>query len=329
MKEWEAYKVDTGEIGGNWCKEFQEISHVTHINSALEIIVSGEIKPILIADKPVLFDNDIPAGWFSPKHWPDGYRHGNVKFTFSFNKLIENKKCYWAGVKQYKNINEDVEGELGPEHCHILIATENNKLPLYPYDSSVAKGPWWYDVTNKKHYVNNRYVLQFMMDKSVPLNDMANLDFVDHHPRMCSIHSKNTHRCKELGERAELAAALFLTRAIVSKTNLSRYTEYFDDPTGDIKKSLGEAFDRFIRKVSKGESISGLLSKSNPKSNAILRAVMSAFTFDNKDDFKTLVHSFESKTDFIDLAARMFSECVGLGNWEKLRDHYNRENGII
>lgn len=72
----------------NWvendCQSFSNISHVSHINNALNIIEDGVIKSGLVFDKSLLNTERILVVWLSPNDWggAGGFRYGNVRFNF-------------------------------------------------------------------------------------------------------------------------------------------------------------------------------------------------------------------------------------------------------
>lgn len=309
MSEWEKFKVGKPANKGftSSCKPFDSVSHTSHISSAIDIIEAGEVRPSLVFDESILNDQRILVSWLSPNYWSTGFRYGNIKFDFSFNELIEGKKFYWVEAVAYKI-----------QACRILITDINRKSQLEPYDPASKAGPWWFDTANNIHYFNNNYCLEFMFEAPVELDLLKKLDFVEHHSSYCSINRYSPNRCRELGLNSSRGGALFLTRAAVAKVNLSGFSKHFIRDNGKPNNILEFAFLEFVSQVSLNTKFSGTLTEDSESSIAVMRAIMSAFTFSSKKEAKFLSALFKNLPAFTNTAAILMAKVVGLEKWEEL-----------
>ncbi|MCX5855630.1 MAG: hypothetical protein NTZ24_13850 [Deltaproteobacteria bacterium] len=309
MSEWKKFKVGMPASKGfnSSCMPFDAVSHTSHVGSAINIIEAGEISPSLVFDESQLNDQRILVSWLSPNHWSNGFRYGNIRFHFSFKDIIEGKKYYWVEAIAYRI-----------KACRILITDIDRDSQLDAYDPMSPTGPWWLNSSDGYHYFNNNYCLEFMIEAPVPLSNLKRIDFVDHHSSYCSIHRKNPSRCNELGVHSSKGGAIFLTRAAVSGVDLSKFSEHFIREDGRPRTELESAFNEFVVRVSRKVKFSGSFTGESETSIAVVRAVMSAFTFGLMEEAKLLCEMFKDETTFTNAAAIVLSEMVGLEKWEEL-----------
>lgn len=313
MNEWERYKVGKPAKNGfnRSCHEFDSVSHTSHIASAIDIIQALEVKPSLVYDESKLNKERILVTWLSPNDWGGtGFRYGNIRFDFAFNALIKGKKFYWVeSIKKYKIAA-----------CRILITDINRDGQLPSYDPSAKIGPWWFDSASDQHYYNNNYCLEFMVEESVSLEKLKKLDFVSHHKVYCSIHRYNPGKCSEFGLDSNKGGAIFLTRAIVSGTNLTRLRSHFVNESDEPLNGLLGSFEEFYYKVSSYITFKGSNTQGSRETTALMHAIMSAFTYDRINEAKLLAAMYKSKNIFIEVAAREMSAAVGLNDFKILID---------
>lgn len=308
MSEWEDFKVGP-KFNSPDCIPFDYVSHTSHVSSAINIIEAGEVRPSLVFDESKLNDQRILVTWLSPNHWTTGFRYGNIRFDFPFDKLIQGKRCYWVESIAYK-----------VKACRILITDINHDSQLEPYDPTSKTGPWWFDHSNDQHYFNSKHCLEFMIEAPVRLRLLKKLDFVHHHQDYCSVHRNDPAKCSELGFNSSLGGAVFLTRAAVMGVGLGQFSKHFVKENGDPTKELYSTLSEYYRSVSCKVDFSGSLTDESESSIAAMRAIMSAFTFGPIADAKLLCAMFQSKHVFINVAARVLAETVGLKLWDKLAD---------
>ena len=311
MSEWDKFTVGNPALRGfnTDCMPFDSVSHTSHVASAISIIDAGEIRPSLVSDTSKLNDKRILVSWLSPNDWGPGFRYGNVRFNFSFNKLIQSKQCYWVESIAYKT-----------KACRILITDMDRDHQLKPYDPTAKTGPWWFDTNNDQHYFNGMYCIEFMIEAPIKLDQLTKLDFVKHHAIYCSAHRYNANNCAELGLDSSKGAALFLTRAAVSGLDLSDLSVHFVKENVSPTTELENGFYEFAVRISRKVTFTGTLTERSKYSVAVMRGIMSAFTFGSKEESKLLCAMFQSETSFINVAAMVIADTVGLKQWEKLAD---------
>jgi hypothetical protein len=310
VSEWQQFEVGKLSPKGfnSACVQFDIVRHTSHVSSAISVVEAGELQPSLVFDESKLNDQRILVVWLSPNHWGTGYRYGTVRFSFPFRELIKGRRYYWVESIAYKI-----------RACRILITDVQRDLDLQPYNPEARDGPWWFDSRNDEHYFNNNYCLEFMLEASIDLKCLEKFNFVNHHKRYCSVHRYNPILCSELGMSALKGGALFLTRAAVVGTNLKWLSKHFVQE-GKPAFELAAPFSEFVIRLSRKVAFNGPLAESCVASVATMRAAMSAFTYDRLDEAKQLAANFESEAAFINVAAKVFADIVGLEDWKTLRD---------
>jgi hypothetical protein len=217
MEEWERFEVGKPSGRPRWeaegCVPLTTVTHSSHVGPALAIINDGEIRPTLVYDKSKLNTQRILVCWLSPNYWTLGSRYGNIDFRFDFERLIEGRNYYWVeAIKDYKL-----------PACRILVTDIYRDLStqLKRYDPTLGNGPWWFNKSERKHYYNGRYCLEFMIEAPIPLTMLMSLDFIKHSDQYCAMNRTAPSRCSEFGFSHIQGAARFLTRAAVMGIGLS------------------------------------------------------------------------------------------------------------
>lgn len=99
-KPWKEFSVGAPSkyraLTNSDCVTFTEVSHVAHIDTAINILKARYLSAGLVFDESKLNKKRILVNWLSPNHWAPGYRYGNIKFDFLFKELIQEKKYYWV-----------------------------------------------------------------------------------------------------------------------------------------------------------------------------------------------------------------------------------------
>jgi hypothetical protein len=157
-KPWLKYKVGSPSTRSNWtepsCQPCTEVSHVSHVEAALKIVGEKKIRQGLVFDESMLNTERVLVTWVSPNYWANGFRYGNVRFTYDFADLIKGKNFYWVEDMTVYN----------PTACRILITSTDRSASLPTYDPSRGDGPWWFDSSTGNHYINGAYCLEFMVE---------------------------------------------------------------------------------------------------------------------------------------------------------------------
>ena len=129
------FKVGKPSNRLNWteptCQPLDVVSHVSHINSALNIFECGKIKAGLVYDKSKLNKERILVAWLSPNDWhgAGGFRYGNIRFNFKWENVLDGMNYYWIESIEY-----------GIQACRILLSPNDysSKFPKYPEIASIA-----------------------------------------------------------------------------------------------------------------------------------------------------------------------------------------------
>ena len=304
MTDWCRFRV--GNVGERTCALLPFVTHTSHVSSALQIIEAGEIRPSLVFDESILNDRRILVSWFSPNTWHAGYRYGNVQFRFDFDQLVAGKRYYWVEAISYEI-----------KALRILITDVDRDAQLQAYDPSAREGPWWFDKQSGHHYFNGEYCLEFMVEAPVSLDMLTDFDFVKHHREWCSVHRNAPRRCGELNAEEWQGGAWLLTRAVATGIDLSRLRGLFVLENGRAHHKLEGPLRTFLRKFNR-TCFSGTITEDSVEAEAVIRAVMSAYSFGHPDEAQVLAALFASDTNFSRSAARIMSEAVEFESWKTL-----------
>lgn len=205
---WTGFRVELPTLEGNsssWgCQPLKTVSHVAHLEAAHRIVQDGRIRSGLVFDASLLNQERILVSWLSPNDWRNGFRYGSIQFKFDWSSLLEGHRTYWVESIPYT-----------PPACRILLTRNDftGQHGLVPYDPTLGNGPWWFDATNKTHYWNGRFCLEFMVEHDIELSQAQDIAFVDHHSDQCSINPKT---CTEKALQRITSGARFLSRLAAS-----------------------------------------------------------------------------------------------------------------
>lgn len=304
--EWEPYKVGKPSTQSNWtnddCRPFDEVSHVSHVDSAVRIVLDDRIRQSLVFDESVLNRRRILVTWLSPNDWNDGFRYGNVRFTYRFADLIKGMQFYWVEAITAYN----------PTACRILITDQDRSRTLKPYDPAAATGPWWHDQATDTHYRNGKLCLEFMLEADLPLRRVRHIDFVSHHSDWCSVHRGAPRKCAELGLPSGKGGAKFLAAAAARGIDLSALMKRFadDDETAKLPYRMRPALNYLARGLHKVD-FQSLIKAESATGKAVARALLAALATGNDDEAKLLAAMFKSDECTLLAVALVVSETLG------------------
>lgn len=272
--------VKTIKKGDYIYNQFDYVTHTSHINSAINILKAGEIKQSLVFDESRLNTKRILVSWFSPNEWHTGYRYGNIRFNFNFSDLIANKKYYWVEVGHYQI-----------PAPRILITDTDNDYHLERYDPTFKDGCyWWYNAENNVHYYRNDACLEVMIESSVSLEKVSQIDFVDHHTKYCSINRMTPQNCSELGMNRFIAAGKFLAAAISSNTQLKSFENLF-------KRNFELSYHSLIKFADEAD-FDGDLDSLNDLSESFVVAFSNAIATDRPESAIKIANLFNDIKEF-------------------------------
>jgi hypothetical protein len=310
--DWSPYSVGEPSTKNNGvnpdCQGLSVVSHVTHVNAALEVLRAGCIKPQLIYDESRLNTRRILVIWLSPNDWSGagGFRYGNISFDLDWKKLIKGKRCYWIGVMAYQ-----------PKACRILITKTDRDKRLLRYRPKKGDGPWWADSPNKKHYWNGTYCLEFMLEEEISLSSLREMRFVKHHDARCSISPSN---CPDRGHRGDHAGARLLAGAC-DRRLLSKRPEVWVNENDAPRECLLYAWENLRGRLCSGiQTWDGAVKAGTDKARAIARAGMGTICDLSKADRKHIFSLFKSKQAVIEACAAVIEDDLELSTGTLPRD---------
>lgn len=308
-KEWTKFKVRKTILKSNFinpsCQPLTEISHVSHLHNAINIFESGKIQSGLVFDKSKLKKHRTLVVWLSPNDWhgAGGFRYGNVRFNFDWSKIVDGMKFYWVESIAY-----------GVEACRILL-TENDYSSIFDrYDPTAQDGPWWHDADNDKHYWNGNYCLEIMIEKDLYVDDILNIDFVDHHKNFCNI---NPYSCQDCGLYRAHAGARFIS-SLVSRDCNNKISNLFEinEKIIDLDE-LRYVFSFICDEIEQAE-FKGNLNSNLSLSLPVARATLNAYSSYNFEEMNLLLSLFSNKKSAINSCAKIIAKTLNVSNYKEI-----------
>jgi hypothetical protein len=310
-KDWSKFSVGSPSKRQNWtnqsCVPFDSVFHVTHIKNSLTILHDRKIKAGLIFDKSILNLERILVSWLSPNVWGDGYRYGNIRIKFDFNKIIEDKKFYWVESIAY-----------GVPACRILL-TDQEHNNLSPYDPSFNDGPWWFDSSSEIHYYNNNYCIEFLVEEDLSISTDEVIDFVTHHRQWCSINRNNPAKCPELDLAGWHASGKFIASVLADSVTFP--VQLFHKNESNITPdALNHCWLNLCLNLTENENIeiNGTISHTDREALPLSRAICNAFSYSTTDEERVLISMFRSAKDLKYSLAKLISNHFSLSNWRDI-----------
>lgn len=308
---WKRYKVGSISSNPKWtnpaCVPLSKISHVAHISTALRIIEDGRIRADLVSDESILRTRRMRVVWLSPNDWVDGFRYGNIRFTFDWTRLIASKKYYWVkSITSYK-----------PPACRILITNEDHSALLKSYDPTVGDGPWL-QRNSEEHFWNGTYTLEVLVEDDLFMQNVIKIDFVKHHGNMCC-NDRGT--CPDMGKSVQTASIEFIASLISRNLSVrplgfmrSTQEDYFD--IYQIKEAVRELLSE-MRRISCNQW--GCLNATHQSAKVHARAIIGTFvSYGRLDEHqgseevrKALISSFSNSEEAVRAVAAVLAESLG------------------
>jgi hypothetical protein len=280
-------------------KEFSEVYHITHITASKYLLESKRIIPQLVQDKSKLNTERIKVVWLSPNTWADGSMYGNIRLSFDFNKLIQDKNFYAVEVMDKYN----------PIACRILITSKNYNThsllsPYNPYNE--FDGPWHIDSSGKNYYHKN-YNIEFMFDDELLLNDASKIDFVKHHPIFCNV--KDNGSCKDLDKSLDLSELIFVSHLIANDIKLENLNFYLskDDDNWTLINITAVLY-KIFSKLNKLQDFEGKSSMSAIVKTQLCKSILDLIGKENFDEAVILSQALVSKDDLEETMRNLFGE---------------------
>lgn len=308
--EWARFAVGTPSLNPKFtepsCRVLTTVFHVAHIDTALNIVRDGKIKPSLISDKSKLNRDRILVIWVSPNDWSGagGSRYGNIEFAFDWRSLIAGKKYYWVEAIAYNTST-----------CRILVTDIDHSQEahkLQEYDPTEGNGPWWHDTATDQHYWNGNYCLEVMLEREIPLMELVNTDFMKHHPKFCC----NTPEiCPDRDQHSEQGGARFLAglaalQLNAQHLNLTQETEGLIQPTESTRRAWHQLRAELTR--IKYDYRGTIDYDERIQSVAVARAILSAYWLRNQMEQEAMSELFATKDAMVNSCVRLIRRMLGV-----------------
>ncbi|MBX3459329.1 MAG: hypothetical protein KF696_05070 [Planctomycetes bacterium] len=272
----------------NWtnpdCCPLNEVTHVTHISSAVSIAREGCLRPRLVYDDSRLNKSRVLVNWLSPNYWANGSRYGSIELTFDW-PLASARHPYWVEAIDYE-----------VTACRFLLTNDKSvekSLGLTRYDPARWEGPWGLD-SKGKHWWNGEHCLEFMVHDEIGAEQVKRVSFVKHHPDWCSIHRTSPTDCTERDLRPVRAGARFVAALVGEGLHALDHTlTSSSDPTSDLQ----DAFQQLLGDSVQLATFGGTLHSDDDRSAAIARSTLSAFSRGSQEDWRSLLSLFATSDD--------------------------------
>jgi hypothetical protein len=299
VEPWLRFRVgNLGTANHRSRREFFVVHHVTHFYQALRIVEDQKIRADLIKDKSKLNASRTLVAWVSPKNWPAGYMYGSIRFQIPWARLVRGKKYYWVETMDYR-----------PIACRILVSDKHYEK-LKPYDPAKGEGPWI--VENERHYFNDEYCLEILIEGDIPLSQVATVDFVEHHQEWCTMNKKKlASLCDQSKKNASYVGACFVGELITRDLTLklpgfTRDIGGVQSPSESLHAALIVLRDYYN---SLGCSDWGMIQADHPCAPALARAAIAA----SKDDDAMRIRSlFVNAAAFNEILGDVLAESIGV-----------------
>ena len=296
--EWEKYKI-TSRNRGN----LDKIYHVCHVNIGLKILNDKRIAAGLVYDKSRLNKTRTLVCWISPNDWKDGYRYGNVRFAFDWNKIYREMNSYWVEVMDYT-----------PPALRILLSDQDHSKKLKPYDPVEDDGPWRYNPKKNRHYWNHNYCLEIMVERDIRLSEVEKIDFVNHHSRYCCLPGN----CDEMGQNKFDGAAYFIAGMVGNDIDCHRRTPKFYKKEDDeylVDYSFLDGCELILNEFEL--ECSGTISSTDEVAKPLARAILGSFAREDAE-FESLAKLFKSRKALIKSCTKLIADHFNIQDWKQL-----------
>ena len=158
--------------------ELSSVSHVAHVPQARRILVEGRLRTAPLEGEGRLGGSGLSGLWLSANAWAWGYIYGNVRFSLDWGSVIEGRNVYWVEMVTYPR-----------SKAYRFLVSElgfDGDERVRRYDPRKEKGPL--RQIDGKWYRHKDHTSEFIVDDDILLSECTQMDFVDHHPDLCSAH---------------------------------------------------------------------------------------------------------------------------------------------
>lgn len=285
----------------NTAKEFSEVYHITHLSAAKHLLESHKIHPQLIQDQSALNGEMIKVVWLSPNEWINGSLYGNIRFSYNFNDLINNKKFYAV----------EVMNDYNPPACRILISDKEyqNHPVLKPYNPYIEfDGPWHIDAEGRNFYYEHCNI-EFMFESDLDLSSAFKIDFVSHHSRFCNIHANTS--CPDRNMSYTAAKLFFISHLVANDLRIANLAINKETAEWSVVQIVGilTSIRSILYQNSLFEKQNVLADKTKRE---LCKSILEQISKKNNEAAKELSKIFKSREDLDDTLEKLFAEYFDL-----------------
>lgn len=298
MAEWSEFAISIdGDDRSEDAALLKNVYHIVHAKICRRILEDEYLRGGLVRDKSVLNKSRICVTWLSANYWHQGSLYGNVRFTFDWNSLVEDRRVYWVEVINYPN----------PAY-RLLITDRDMSGSRYvkPYDAKVDKGPL--RKKGETWYWNRKFTSEFMIEGDIGLVEADKLDFVEH-SECKEMHTDCPDIKKGKGRVAGEVIAFILGNAIHCVDDLLRSGEGLTMGAEQGITAIGHDLSW------KSDCFGGKLAK--PKSGvAIVRGALALYGSGQLQAAREVVRMLRTKDVFDHALEQIVRSHLGTKSWQ-------------
>lgn len=304
-EEWEQFAVKAPfSDEAKDCQSLEYVDHVSHIQSSLQILRDGHLRPRLVSDKSKLNSTRILVNWLSPFHWGTGYRYGHICFRYKWTTLVAGMDSYWVEKISYAY----------PAPRILLTRKDHDNDPLVrKYDPKVDNGPWRIDPESGRHYWNPGCTLEFLVEEPITLFDLYRTLFVDHSDKYCALHKSHPASCPDFRLSTDQAGAYFVASVVARQlggvaAKIARVGDLWCEPRNTIIAAWNKLYTIIIRPTDYAGSVTCNQAEAGP----LTRAYLNALANRNRDERLLLGRLFKSADDLTQACAQLVETTFGM-----------------
>jgi hypothetical protein len=306
MSEWKPYKItfvksSPDPLGG---RLLHDIHHVVHVPSARRILEDGHLKASLIYDESKLRKTRIAVNWLSANMWANGSIYGNVQFTFPWSAQIKGRRFYWVeAMTGYK------------PHAYRILMTDrdlSNWKHVREYDPSSDRGPL--RERNGHWYWSDQYTSEFMIEGDIGLEDCTDLNFIEHHNRICRLDGSCTDRASPTHRIAGQVIAFLLGHGIHCVDHVLKKPSGYEGRR-PLEWAVDLGIDGIIRALgTKKERFGGAIRLADSR-KAVVRGAMALYGAGQVKPARELIALLKNESVFETALVEAVNEHFGISGW--------------
>src|SRR5207245_1566731 len=155
------------------------------------------------------------------------------------------------------------------------------------------------------HRWNGNYCLEFMLEDEISLSDIKELNFVQHHPKRCSMKNQG---CRDKGHSHKKGGARFLAGSCDRRV-LSDWPSLWKTKKGKAKESLCFAWQSLRTWICSGiKEWDGPVKAGSKRAPHLARAALGALCDLSEDGRKHLLTLFDSEESALEACAAVIED---------------------